>query len=218
MHLHDWPHLFRPAADPSAPALLLLHGTGGTEHDLVGLADRVSPGSALLAPRGRISEHGAARFFPRLAEGVFDPAQITPHLAELATFVTAAARHYKLDTTAPTPGVGPVRGFVAIGFSNGANAASALLQLHPELTLAAAILLRPMVVLDNPAAPASLAGRRVLLLNGAYDPIVPPDHPPRLADLLRSGGADVAVTLHPDAGHGLVPADLESIHDFFRHA
>ncbi len=195
-----WPHFFRPAADPSAPPLLLLHGTGGTEHDLVGLADRISPGSALLSPRGPVSEHGAARFFPRLAEGVFDPAQVVPRIEALADFVAAALSRYGLDN--------PKRGLVALGFSNGANAAAALLQLRPELPLVGAILLRPMVVLDRPTALASLIGRQVLLINGAHDPIVPPDHPPRLAKLLREGGATVEVQIHGDAGHGLTPQDL----------
>ena len=217
MHIHSWPHLFRAATDPSAPPLLLLHGTGGGEHDLVGLADRVSPGSALLSPRGRVSEHGAARFFPRLGEGVFDPEQVIPRIDELAAFVAAAARHYKLSTPAAPSGsaaaVSPA-GLVALGFSNGANAAAALLQLHPELPLSAAVLLRPMLVLDRAPAPASLTGRRVLLLNGAHDPIVPSDHPPRLASLLRAGGADVAATIHADAGHGLVPADIERTRAF----
>ena len=195
-----WPHFFRPAADPSAPPLLLLHGTGGTEHDLVGLADRISPGSALLSPRGQVNEHGAARFFPRLAEGVFDPAQVVPRIEALAGFVAVALTRYGLDN--------PKRGLVALGFSNGANAAAALLQLRPELPLVGAILLRPMVVLDRPAAPASLSGRHVLLLNGAHDPIVPRDHPPRLAELLREGGATVEIQVHGDAGHGLTPHDL----------
>lgn len=196
MHLSAWPHLFRPATAPAAPSLLLLHGTGGTEHDLIDLADRISPGSALLAPRGPVSEHGAARFFPRLAEGVFDPAQIEPRLHALADFVAEATRHYGLDT------------LHALGFSNGANAAAGLLQLRPELPLARAVLLRAMVVLDRPAPPGSLSGRRVLLLNGARDPIVPPAHPPRLAGLLRAGGAEAEVLVHPEAGHGLVAADL----------
>ena len=205
MKLTDWPHLFRPGSDPSAPPLLLLHGTGGGEHDLVGLAGRISPGSALLSPRGRVSEGGAARFFPRLAEGVFDPAAIVPRIDELAAFVDEAARHHGLSSSP---------GLVAVGFSNGANAAAALLQLHPGLPLAGAILLRPMVVLERAATPGSLAGRRVLLLNGARDPIVPLDHPPRLAALLRHGGAEVGELLHAEAGHGLVAADIEAAREF----
>ena len=205
MSLPASPHYHRPArAGVATPALLLLHGTGGTEHDLVGLADRIAPGSAILSPRGRVSEHGASRFFARLAEGVFDPAEVTSKVLELADFVAAAARHYKLDT------------LVALGFSNGANAAACLLQLRPDLPLSGAVLLRPMVVLDRPVAPGSLAGRRLLLLNGAHDPIVPPDHPPRLAALLAAGGANVETRVHPSAGHGLAPDDLALAAAFLR--
>ena len=206
LNLHAWPHFHRPASDPTAPALVLLHGTGGGEHDLVGLADRLSPGSALLAPRGRVSERGASRYFARLAEGVFDPAEVAGRTRELADFLVAALRHYKLDT----PGAGPF----ALGFSNGANVAAALFQLRPDVSLAGAILLRPMVVLDQPAPPGALAGRRVLLLNGAHDPIVPADHPARLAAHLRAGGAEVSAHLHPQAGHGLVGDDIRPAADF----
>lgn len=205
----SWPHYFRPASDPAAPALLLLHGTGGNEHDLVGLADRVAPGAALLAPRGRVSERGANRYFARLAEGVFDPSEVMARTQELADFITTASAHYGLTAANPS-----ARGLTALGFSNGANVAATLLQLRPDVPLGDAILLRAMVVQDQPAAPNSLAGRRVLLLNGARDPIVPGDHPARLATLLRAGGAECQVRVHPDAGHGLVPADLTALAAF----
>lgn len=206
MNLPPWPHLFRPATDASAPPLLLLHGTGGTEHDLVGLADRLSPGSPLLAPRGRVSERGASRFFARLGEGVFDPAEVASRTEELADFIRAAAGHYALARDG--------LGLVALGFSNGANVAATLLQLRPDTPIRAAVLLRPMLVLENVPQPGSLQNRRVLLLNGAHDPIVPPDHPARLATLLAAGGAQVERRLHPDAGHGLVSADLVAAQAF----
>lgn len=193
--LQTWPHFHRPATRDNAPALLLLHGTGGAERDLIGLADRIAPGAALLAPRGLVSEHGANRFFARLAEGVFDPAEVAARTRDLADFIAASAAHYELPA------------MTALGFSNGANVAATLLQLVPQTPLAAAILLRPMVVLDQPAASGSLASRRVLLLNGDHDPIVPLDHPPRLAALLQAGGAQV-VTRLLNAGHGLVPDDI----------
>lgn len=191
-------HLFQPGADPSAPPLLLLHGTGGNERDLLPLASSLSPGSAVLSPRGDVSERGAHRFFARLAEGVFDPAEVTARTHALADFIAAASAHYRIDLARLT----------AIGFSNGANIAATLLQLRPA-SLAAAVLLRPMVVLDRPGAPNSLAGKRVLLLNGNADPIVPLDHPPRLAALLRAGGADVTQQFLP-AGHNLVASDISN--------
>ncbi|MBL9209483.1 MAG: alpha/beta hydrolase [Opitutaceae bacterium] len=189
-------HVFEPGSNPAAPPLLLLHGTGGSEHDLLRLGRTLSPGAALLSPRGDVSEGGALRFFARLAEGVFDPAEITRRTQALGDFIAAATAHYRIE---------PQR-LIAVGFSNGANIAATLLLLRPE-TLGGAILLRPMVVLDQPAAPGSLAGRRVLLCNGTTDPLVPADHPPRLASLLRAGGADVKVELLP-ASHALTPQDV----------
>ncbi len=189
-------HIFEPATDPAAAPLLLLHGTGGTEHDLLRLGRAISPGAALLSPRGDVSEGGALRFFARLAEGVFDPQEISRRTQALGDFVAMATAHYQLDA----------RRLTAVGFSNGANIASTLMLLRPEI-LGAAILLRAMVVLDQPAAASSLAGKRVLLLNGNVDPIVPLDQPPRLAALLRAGGADVTVQSLA-ASHGLTPQDV----------
>lgn len=191
-----------PAGAPSAPPLLLLHGTGGDEDDLIPLAQRISPGSALLSLRGDVVERGARRFFARLAEGVFDPAEVRARAAALAAFIREASERYGLDA----------RRLTALGLSNGANIAAALLQLHPT-TLGGAVLLRPMVVLDQPAAPGSLAGKRVLIASGHADPIVPPDHPPRLATLLEAGGAAVAVRLF-NAGHNLTADDLTVSQDF----
>jgi predicted esterase len=199
----SYQHLFQPGTDPAAQPLLLLHGTGGTERDLLPLARTLSPGSAVLSPLGKVSEGGAARFFARLAEGVFDPAEVTRRTHELADFIAAAASHYGFDG-------GRV---VAVGFSNGANIAATLLLLRPE-SLAGAVLLRSMVVLDQAAAPGSLANKRVLLLNGTVDPIVPPDQPPRLAALLRAGGADVTQQMLR-AGHGLTPADMTAAQAWF---
>ncbi len=189
-------HVFEPGTDPAAAPLLLLHGTGGNERDLLRLGRTLSPGSALLSPRGQVNEHGALRFFARLAEGVFDPVEVTKRTNALADWIEVAAKKYHLD---------PAR-LLAVGFSNGANIAATLLQLRPAV-LGGGVLIRPMVVLDRPAAPGSLAGRRVLLLNGSVDPIVPLDHPPRLAALLRTGDANVAQQFLP-ASHNLTPGDV----------
>ena len=206
----SYQHIFEPAAavpsEASAkegpPPLLLLHGTGGDESDLLPLGRTLSPGSALLSPRGNVSEHGANRFFARLAEGRFDPAEVTRRTHELADFIAAASKHYQLD---------PQR-LVAVGFSNGANIAATILQLRPGI-FGGAILLRAMVVLDQPAAAGSLAGQRVLIASGNHDPIVPNSHPPRLAALLRAGGAEV--TLHTSAaGHGLAATDISAAQSF----
>ena len=197
-------YVFEPGTVPAAAPLLLLHGTGGTEHDLLPLGRALSPGSSLLSPRGDVSEHGARRFFARLAEGKFDPAEVTARTHALADFIAAAALEHGFDAAR----------LIAVGFSNGANIAATLFLLRPE-SLAAAALLRPMIVLDQPAAPGSLAGKRILVASGTRDPIVPNDHPHHLATLLRAGGAEVA--LHTsEAGHPLAAADLAAAQRWFR--
>lgn len=192
----SYQHVFVPANNPAAPPLLLLHGTGGSETDLLPIAKSLSPGSALLSPRGDVNERGQPRFFRRFAEGVFDLDDVRRRTRNLADFIDAACKQY---------GVQPGR-LIAVGFSNGANIAATLLQLRPE-SLAGAILLRPMVVIDQPAAPLSLRDKRILMSSGSVDPIIPKDHPARLAELLRAGGAEVTLKTQI-AAHNLVPADV----------
>ncbi|BBO13675.1 alpha/beta hydrolase [Bradyrhizobium sp. TM102] len=192
-------HRFEPAASAGSPPLLLLHGTGGDENDLLGLGKMISPGSALLSPRGRVLEHGMPRFFRRLAEGVFDEDDVRRRANELGEFVNAARQRYGI--AAP----------VAVGFSNGANIAAALLLLKPEV-LAGAILLRAMVPLsDRPKA--ELGGKPVLLLSGQADPIVPASNSAKLAALLSQAGASVTHRVLP-AGHQLSQADLTLARDW----
>lgn len=188
-------HRFEPGR-PSVRPVLLLHGTGGDETDLLALGRMVAPGSALLSPRGPVLENGMPRFFRRLSEGVFDEADIRRRAADLAGFVQASRARYGL--AAP----------LALGFSNGANIAAAMLLLHPE-ALAGAVLLRAMVPLSEPP-PADLAGRPVLMLSGAADPIVPADNAARLAELLAAAGARVDRAVVP-AGHGLSQADVTRV-------
>jgi phospholipase/carboxylesterase len=186
-------HRFEPATAPNMAPLLLLHGTGGDENDLLPLGRMVAPGSALLSPRGKVLEAGMPRFFRRLAEGVFDAADVRARAHELADFVAEAREAYGL--AAP----------VALGFSNGANIAAALLWLRPE-TLAGAVLIRAMVPLAQPPE-ADLAGKPVLILSGAMDPIVPAENAARLAQQLAAAGADVTHETLP-AGHALSQADV----------
>jgi len=199
-------HHFEPGTDPSAPPLLLLHGTGGNEFDLVPLAKDLSPGSAILSPRGDVSERGAWRFFARLAEGVFDPEEIVRRTNALADFLKEATPYYGIEAER----------MIVVGISNGANIAATLMLLRPE-TLGGGILLRPMVVLDHAAAPDALAGRRVLISGGRHDPIVPGNDPERLADLLRAGGAEVEVKIQ-DAGHNLVRGDFMAAKTWLKKA
>lgn len=195
-------HVFKPAQHPGASTLLLLHGTGGDEHDMLSLGG-LAPGAALLSPRGKVLENGMPRFFRRLSEGVFDVEDLTLQAGELADFVAAAAAHYRFD---------PSR-VIAMGFSNGANIASAMMLLRPGV-LKGGILFRAMVPFEPspgtqpPARQESLlAGTRVLISNGRIDPIVSPEETERLARLLQREGADVEVHWQP-AGHQLMPSDF----------
>lgn len=192
-------HRFEPARDAGSPPLLLLHGTGGDENDLLGLGKMISPGAALLSPRGRVLEHGMPRFFRRLAEGVFDEDDVRRRAHELGDFVAESRKQYGL--AAP----------IAVGFSNGANIAAALLLLKPE-ALSGAILLRAMVPLSDPPN-AGLAGKPVLLLSGQSDPIVPASNSARLAALLSEAGARVTHKVLP-AGHQLSQADVSLARDW----
>ena len=190
-------HRFVPGTRPEAVPLLLLHGTGGNEDDLVPLGRTLAPGSPLLSPRGQVLENGMPRFFRRHAEGVFDLDDLRLRAQELARFLTEARKRYELGDVAP----------IAVGFSNGANIAAALLLLHPG-SLSAALLLRPMVPLVPDPLPV-LADVRVLIAAGRQDPIVSPEQSQALADLLTQSGAEV--TVHwSNAGHSLSRDDLQA--------
>jgi predicted esterase len=191
----DFVHVYQPAASPGAPTLLLLHGTGGNEHDLLPLARTIAPTAGVLSPRGKILERGMPRFFRRLAEGVFDIEDLKLRTMELADFVAAAAAHYEFDA----------RRVIAIGFSNGANIAASLLLLRPEV-LARAVLFRAMVPLVPDVMP-SLKNVSVLLSGGRRDPIVPAENTERLAAMLREAGAAVTVAWQ-GAGHALTNEDV----------
>lgn len=186
-------HRFEPATDAARPPLLLLHGTGGDESDLIPLGRLVAPGTALLSPRGAVLENGMPRFFRRLAEGVFDEEDLRRRTDELAAFV----RQQQAERGLAAP--------VALGFSNGANIAASLLLRHPGL-LRGAALLRAMMPFREPPA-ARLDGTKVLLLSGTNDPIVPAASSAALARLLEDSGA--AVTQHAlPLGHGLSQMDV----------
>jgi predicted esterase len=190
-------HRFVPGARPGSTPLLLLHGTGGNEDDLLTLGQALAPGAPLLSPRGAVLEDGMPRFFRRHAEGVFDLDDLRFRAQQLAEFVRAARDTYGLGEIPP----------IALGFSNGANIAAALLLLHPG-SLSAALLFRPMVPLVPDRLPA-LNDVRVLIAAGRQDPIIDPSQPQALADLLGKAGAEV--TLHwGNGGHGLTRADLEA--------
>jgi phospholipase/carboxylesterase len=181
--------------------LLLLHGTGGDENDLVPLGRELSPNAAILSPRGKVSEFGAARFFRRLAEGVFDHEDLVFRTHELADFIEAAAEEYGFDLSR----------LVAVGYSNGANVAASLMLLHPGL-LRAAILFRAMVPFEPEETP-DLSGMPVFLAAGRRDHMIPPENTERLAEILREAGADLDLRWR-NTGHPLTYEEVAEAKDW----
>lgn len=189
--------LVRGEGNAAGTTLLLLHGTGGNEDDLLEVGSTLLPGATLLSPRGKVSENGMPRFFRRLAEGVFDIEDLQRRTHDLADFVADAASAYSLDAG----------GVVAVGYSNGANIAASTLLLRSEV-LAAAILFRPMVPFV-PATMPDLTGKSLLVAGALRDSIAPPAESRRLAEMFKGAGATVDVHWH-DGGHELGQDDILS--------
>jgi predicted esterase len=194
-------HRFLAGSDPSRPPLLLLHGTGGNEDDLVPLGEMLLPGAAILSPRGQVLEHGMPRFFRRLAEGVFDLEDLERRTHELADWVPATLAHYGLLGRRP----------IAVGYSNGANIAAAMLLMRPEV-LGGAVLFRAMTPLE-PKSPPDLSGRPVFMASGRDDPFIRADDSERLAKMLEAAGARVTARW-TDGGHALTPGDVAAARDW----
>ena len=188
---------------PGLPTLLLLHGTGGNEHDLVPLGDMLLPGAALLSPRGDVIERGMPRFFRRLAEGVFDVPDLVARTHALADFTLQAAADHGVDR----------RHIVAVGFSNGANIAAAMLLLRPEV-LRGAILFHAQVPLQPDERP-HLDEVQVLITAGRHDPLIAMSESEALASLLATCGASVE-TAWNDGGHALVSEDVDAARAWLR--
>ncbi|WP_104127935.1 alpha/beta hydrolase [Cryobacterium sp. Y57] len=200
----QWPHLFRPGS-VDAPVLLMLHGTGGDEQQVSGLAAALDRNAAVLAPRGRVQENGMNRWFRRLSEGVFDVDDVVRRADELAGFLVWARDHYELGD----------RPLVAVGFSNGANIALATALIHPEV-VARVIAFSGMHPLDRPASNAvpdartagsELTASALLLLNGRSDPMAPLRSVQKLVTLLEARGAQVQQEVRP-GGHGITETDV----------
>lgn len=188
-------HVFIPAEKPDSPTLLLLHGTGGDEKDLLPLGRELWPGAALLGVRGQVLENGMPRFFRRFAEGVFDVDDLKARTEQLAQFLDAAAERYRF----------PERHLIAVGYSNGANIAASLMLLHPHY-LAAGVLFRPQVPF-TPNLIRNFGALSVFIAAGIRDQIVPRDQTEQLAALLQAGGADVSMFWHR-GGHELGDDDI----------
>jgi predicted esterase len=190
-------HRFVPAAalGNGPRTLFLLHGTGGDENDLLDLGRAIDPDAAILSPRGKVLENGAPRFFRRLAEGVFDEEDVVARAHELAAFVQAATAHYKMDADQ----------LVAVGYSNGANIAAAMMLLGIA-SFPKAILFRAMVPLSH-LPPAATHTAQVLISEGRFDPIAPPENAKRLEELLGQTGAQVDL-IFQSSGHELTENDV----------
>ena len=189
-------HRFVPSNNGSSLTLLLLHGTGGDENDLVPIAKELDPSASILSPRGKVLENGMPRFFRRISEGVFDLRDLEHRTSELADFVLASMKEYELQ---------PDR-VVVVGYSNGANLAANIL-LQRANVLAGAILFRPMLPMEPGSLPDLRSGR-VFISSGTLDNVIPRESTARLVETLKQSGADVKMVSQA-AGHGLVLGDIK---------
>jgi len=196
-------HLFKQGANASAPTLLLLHGTGGTERDLIPLAEAIAPDASYLSVRGNVSENGMPRFFRRIAEGVFDEEDLVFRTEELNRFLDEAAGQYGFDR----------RRVLAVGYSNGANIAGSLL-FHYKDAISGAILHHPMVPRRGIELP-DLTGLPVFVGAGTNDPICSAGETEELRTLLEGAGA--SVTVHWESyGHRLTAGEVEAAAAWYR--
>jgi phospholipase/carboxylesterase len=196
-------HIFQKGSDPSSPTLLLLHGTGGTEQDLLPLAARIDDSASVLSVRGNVLENGMPRFFRRLAEGVFDEEDLILRTKELHEFVNKASNEYGFDRT----------NVIAVGYSNGANIAGSLL-FHIQGSLKGAILHHPMVPRRGIELP-SLSAAPVFIAAGRNDPICSPSETEELVTLLEGAGASVTVHWEYN-GHQLTGTEVKAASEWYR--
>ena len=197
-------HVFK---DPQLPpddgqTIVTLHGTGGNEHDLIGIVREMDPSSAILSPRGQVVENGMNRFFERLAINVFDENNVVRRTNELADFISMAIDKYGRNPEFLT----------ALGYSNGANIAAAIILLRPEV-FSKAVLLRPMLALQNPPIPR-LKEKEILILKGRHDKVIPSNSTDSLAQIFRDAGAQVTVD-NIDAGHEITSEDIDIMSRWF---
>jgi len=176
--------------------LVLLHGTGGNEEDLIFLGKELEPNASILSPRGKVLENGMPRFFKRLAEGVFDIEDLKFRTHELADFIQKCSLHYKFD----------LKQTIVVGFSNGANIAASILLLRPDI-LQGAILFRAMVPLIPDEPLPNLSSKKILLSAGLNDPIVIKTETENLFRLFQKTNADITLKWQ-HSSHNLIQEDL----------
>jgi predicted esterase len=201
--LAGYDYRYEPGTDPTQPVVLLLHGTGGNETDLIPLARLIAPTASIVSPRGNVLENGMPRFFRRIAEGVFDLEDLRVRTQQIGQFIREAAKTHAFDASR----------LIALGFSNGANIAASVMLSDPS-ALRHGILLRAMVPFEPKEKP-DLRTTSALLSEGHMDPIVPPQNAERLADLLRGAGARVELVWQ-QAGHALVQGDVTAAQAYLR--
>lgn len=189
--------------EPGSPLVFTFHGTGGDENQLLGFARELVPGATIVSPRGDVSEMGAARFFRRTGEGVYDMDDLDRATGKMAGFVKA-----HIEAAKPSK-------VLALGYSNGANILASVLFAEPELFDAVA-LMHPLIPFE-PEVKGSLAGRHVLITAGRRDPICPPEITSRLDAYLRAAGADVRLEWH-EGGHEVRPNEIEAVKSLFAKA
>ena len=203
-------HRFIPSNRKEAKAktplatLLLLHGTGGNEEDLIPLGHEIAPEAAILSPRGKVLEAGMPRFFRRLAEGVFDIEDLKFRTNELADFIENASKLYSFD----------LEYMIAVGYSNGANIASSILLLRPEI-LSTAILFRPMVPFIPDTLP-NLISKNILICAGEWDPIVPRQNTEKLLDIFKKAHTNVSIYWQK-SGHELGQEEILTAKEWLSH-
>jgi phospholipase/carboxylesterase len=190
------------AGAPGAPLLFLFHGTGGDENQLVSLGQEMLPGASIVSPRGDVSEYGAARFFRRTGEGIYDMDDLALRTGRMAAFVRAHIAAQKGSAV------------LGLGYSNGANILASMIFLEPDL-FDAAVLMHPLIPFE-PQVKGSLSGKRILITAGRRDPICPPNLTARLDAHLRSAGADVTLHWH-EGGHEIRPDEIEAARHFLAH-
>jgi phospholipase/carboxylesterase len=190
---------FTLPGSPGSPLFLLFHGTGGDERQLVPLGRELLPDAAIVSPRGDVSEFGAARFFRRTGEGVYDMDDLALRTKKMAAFVRAHREAAKPSAV------------IGLGYSNGANILASVVFAEPEL-FDAAVLMHPLIPFE-PKIDGDLTGKRVLITAGRHDPICPPNLTSRLEAYLRVDGADVTVDWH-EGGHELRPNEIEAARRF----
>ena len=199
MSYDSYVHRARPGA-PGAPILFVFHGTGGDENQFFDFGSRLLPGATVISPRGDVSEHGAARFFRRKAEGVYDCDDLARATERMSEFVTANRERYESSAV------------LGLGFSNGANNLANIMIEKPGL-FESGVLMHPLIPFQ-PGDRKSGEKAHVLITAGQHDPISPVPLTTELAEYYKRQGDAVTLEWHA-GGHEIRPNEIEAAKTFF---